>query len=431
MTTSHEAQPAPAGEGTKKRRFYGWYIPAAAFVMMFMMGALLVYGFSALLPAILEDTGWSRAAASGVYGLLYAEIGLMAPLYGMIITKFGARLPMAVGSVLGGVGLMMMSRVETIPAFYITFAVATLGLGIFNFGPLAVITNWFHKRRALAMGIFFAGTSISGLSFPLYSALIAEFGWRGAVSGGGVAILLICIPLSFVFRYRPEPYGYAVDGESTPETDAVDKAPSTEPHPEVSVMDILKTLPFQRAYWLLVFVGVAATMGFGAMLPHLLVHYGDVGIPESVAVIGFAIYAITSSIGRVGGGYVLDRQPKRIVIAFACAFLAIGLVGTAHATTTWHLVFFVLFLGPAYAVLLPAIPSLTAEVFGAGKFAMAFALVMLPPTVIGLVGPAIAGWLADVNGSYQMAFYLSAAVSLIGIPLVFRIPSTPVESLSD
>ena len=192
--------------------FFGWYLPIAALVLVLCYGLFLVYGFGVFLPEIIKETGWSKAQAAGVYGVLGAEVGLLAPIYGVIVDRFGSRKPMVIGSALSAVGLLLLSQVESLVSYYACFTLAGLGFGVYYFGPMAAIANWFKKNRALCMGIVLSGAGASSLLLPLLQSLVSDYGWRATMLGTGVATFLVCVPLSLLFRFRPEPYGYTVDG---------------------------------------------------------------------------------------------------------------------------------------------------------------------------------------------------------------------------
>ena len=408
--------PETTANNRQGKFFFGWYLPAAACVMTICYSILMIYGFGAYLPAIIEETGWSRAEASAVYGLIGAEVGLLAPLYGFIVNRFGARIPTTIGSILAGTGLILMSQMDSLLSFYLSFGLAGLGFAVYYFGPIAAITNWFNKNRALALGIVLAGSSLCGLMVPGLQWAVETFGWRPTIFGGGVVTLLLCVPLSLVLRFRPEPYGYTVDGEDQPQP-AEQETKASEEKPKLD----LKKAVGQPVYWLLAGMYAAVFAGFAGVLPHMFVFFKDVGIPESVGALSFIGYAVTSTIGRVGGGMLADRFDKRKVIAWASLAFGAGMLGTAFASEAWHLAFFVLLLAPGFAVVAPTIPALIADIYGERSFALIYALVLFPGMLLSLVAAGVTGWIADSYGSYQLAFFIAAGMGWTAIAMALKI----------
>ncbi len=405
----------------QKTFFYGWYLPAAALVMTLCYGIFLIYGFGVLLPSIIEETGWSRAEAAGVYGILTAEVGLLGPVYGTIISRFGSRVPMIFGSVLGGVGLMLMSRSNTLIMFYASFAASAAGFGVFYFGPTAAITNWFKKNRGLCIGIVLAGSSLSGAFLPVLQWAVDSFGWRETLMMGGGITILLCVPLSLVFRFRPEPYGYTVDGDTKSVVTSADGAASSKLSLEDSYYTKLANLVKHKSFWFLICYYIVINVSVTAIFPHIVVYFKDVGIAEATTALVFSAYAIVSIISRIGGGAIGDRYNKRYTLAIASFILALGMFGTGFISSTWHVIFFVLLIGPAFSVTLSVVPTLVADVFGARAFAIAFSWIMLPGMLVSLVGPGTVGWLADVNGTYRYAFLGLAVIILSSVPMILKV----------
>ena len=72
--------------------------------------------------------------------------------------------------------------------------------------------NWFQRGRPRAMGVLFSGNAGGYMIAPVVAALIVQFGWRGTLVIAAFAILIIGLPMAFVLRDRPEPYGLYPDG---------------------------------------------------------------------------------------------------------------------------------------------------------------------------------------------------------------------------
>ena len=398
--------------------FFGWYLPPAGLVLTLCYGLFLIYGFGQFLPAIIEETGWSRAEAGGVYGIIGAEVGLLGPLYGFIVSRFGSRVPMIAGSAMGALGLFLTSQSTTLVGYYLSVTLAGFGFGVYYFGPVSALANWFNKYRGLAMGIVIAGSGSAGLLLPALEWGISTYGWRDTMMMGGVITFLLCVPLSFLFRFKPEPFGYTVDG--LPASNEQNDGESDDPQTDADIS--FKQLISLPAFWLVIGASSVLNLGFGGLLPHMVQYFKDVGIAESTSATAFGIYAVVAVAARIGGGALADRFDKRRVIAFGFLVLALGIIGSAFVTEVWHLAFFILLLGPGFSVAFVAVPAFIAELFGPRIFPIAFAVAILPGTLLTLFAPAFTGWIYDTMGTYQPAFFIFGGVTLLGIPLALITP---------
>ena len=407
----------------KKRFFYGWYLPAAALVMTLCYGVFLIYGFGVLLPSIIEETGWSRAQASGVYGILTAEVGLLGPIYGAIVSRFGSRLPMVAGSILGALGLILMGESTTLLSFYASFSLAAAGFGVYYFGPTAAITNWFKKNRGLCIGIVLAGTSLSGVLLPILQWSVDTHGWRHTLFLGGLISAGVCIPLSSLFRFRPEDYGYSVDGLDNP--DSVETNFSSSVRTDVSSLPTFRPVNLLRNknFWLLVAYYAIVNTSVTALLPHIVVYFKDVGIAEAITASAFGVYALVSIVSRIGGGAIGDRFNKQLTLAIATLVLAFGVLGTAYITEVWHMAFFTLFVAAGYSVTLSVVPTIISEIYGTKAFAVVFSWVMLPGMIISLGGPVLVGFIADINGGYRESFIGLFIIIFLAAPIIMKVAS--------
>ena len=67
--------------------FYGWYIVGASFLIFIYMGGVVFYGFTAIFEPIANEFHWSYAQISLAASLRGLEIGLLAPLTGILVDR--------------------------------------------------------------------------------------------------------------------------------------------------------------------------------------------------------------------------------------------------------------------------------------------------------------------------------------------------------
>ncbi len=217
-----------AEEKRKPKLFYGWWIVLGATIADALSGGFYLYGFSAFFMPLINDFGWSRAATSGAFSLSRIEGGLLGPLGGFLVDKFGPRKMMLIGMTMIGAGFILLSRIDSLVAFYLVFTLCIavgVTLGIHQ-AVIVAVTNWFIKKRGMALGFASTGMGIGGALVPVLAWLIVQYGWRDTAVITGLTFWFVGIPIALMMRHRPEQYGYLPDGE-TPEEHVTEGNPES------------------------------------------------------------------------------------------------------------------------------------------------------------------------------------------------------------
>jgi MFS family permease len=243
----------------------------------------------------------------------------------------------------------------------------------------------------------------------------------------GIVSLAVGIPLSMLFRDRPEKYGYLPDGESTPVV-GNGNASGAKAAAGFSAKEALKT----RAFWMISAAMLFQQMGTSALGVHIVPYLESVGIPTAIAALSVTGMTVCSLIGRLGFGLIGDYANKRYLIALSIVLQTVGLACFAFITrdAMWLLIAFLLTYGPGFGGPIPLWPGLQADYFGTRNFGTIMGLLTLTSVVGGLASPIVAGWIFDVTGSYRTAWEISILVALPAIPLMLlnRPPHVPDAS---
>ena len=195
--------------------FYGWWVVAASVGIAVYIAAVVFYGFTAFFQPMADDLGWSYTEISLGASLRGLESGLMAPVVGMLIDRWGPRRVIFMGAILLSLGMFLLSRSTTLLSFYTAFAFIALGTsGCSMTALVTTVANWFKRNIGLASGIATCGFGLSGIMVPVIVKLIDAYEWRSAMAILALGALLIVAPLSLLFRHKPEQYGYLPDGDS-------------------------------------------------------------------------------------------------------------------------------------------------------------------------------------------------------------------------
>lgn len=95
----------------------------AGSALQLLHSALLGQAYGAYVVLLREDFGWSKTMLSAASSLREAENGIMGPVQGWLLDRFGPRAVARAGVVILGVGFMLFSRVNSPLTFFAAFFV--------------------------------------------------------------------------------------------------------------------------------------------------------------------------------------------------------------------------------------------------------------------------------------------------------------------
>ena len=397
--------------------FYGWWVVSGAFGIQVLLSALLMQSFGAYVPVLQEQFGWSKAQLSAAFSLQRVESGLLGPIQGWMLDRFGPRNVMRVGMLLFGIGLMAFSQVNSLMTFYLVFLLIAVGGSLGGFMSLtSTLVNWFVRKRATAMGVAQMGMSVGGLLVPLIAISLTDFGWRTTAFYSGVIVLLVGLPITQLMRRNPEEYGLLPDGESEQEA-AIRRRRAREE--QIEDPDDINFTPREamrtRAFWFISLGHGASVLVVSAVMVHLIVHLNEgLGYSLRAAATVVSLMTVMQMIGLPIGGFLGDRFEKRKIAIFAMFGHAAALIVLAYATNLAMVVFFAVVHGLAWGMRGPLMQAMRADYFGRRAFSkvMGFSSMIV---MIGMTsGPLVAGILADRLGNYQLGFTILGISAAVG-----------------
>ena len=377
------------------------------------------HGFSNFVIPLSDQFGWNRTIISTVVSLARLQTGLVGPLEGWAVDRLGPRRLALVGIPLMGLGYVLFSRINSLPAFFVVFILfislgSTLGFGT----PMSTaVANWFRRKRGLAFGIMWAGVGFGGIYVPALGWMVDRLGWRDTALWVGVAVLFIGVPLASVMRHRPEQYGYLPDGEAPgPPPDRTGATRPSEPDlsQDFTAREALRT----SSFWFLSFSITVRMLSSGGLGLHLVPYFIGLGASPIRAAALAGSVAVMSIPGRFGLSALGDYVNRRYVMAACLATMAIAFVFMGRADSIGGVIPALL----AYAVAqggVAVIPqSLVADYFGRRSYATIQGLRGSIQMIGTIAGPIIAGYVFDTTGSYSLAFFGFAGATAVSMVLV-------------
>jgi len=398
--------------------FYGWWIVLATSLIHIWGAGTFYYGFTAFFNPIVDELGWSYAATSFAASLRSIEGGIASPLVGFATDRYGARRLLVLGSILGGLGFILLARIQTLGSFYLIFIFLSVGSSLlFPVPGWTAVANWFVKKRGIALGTLSATMGIAGLIIYLVNWLIGLYGWRQTLVILGIGMWAIGIPSALVVRTRPEPYGLLPDGdEALPlkhGLSTVTLSPEAPKGQEFTARAALRT----RAFWMLAILVTLSAAALHAVVVHIMPYLVSIHFSRETAGLTASLLILVSAMGRFVLGWLTNRVDTRYLMALALLLQALGLLALTCVQGLGMAALFVGLFGPGYGGVITLRLTMQAEFFGSKAFG-AIQGIMMAILIIGtMASPLLAGYCFDIYGTYRPAWLMMALLLLIATPL--------------
>jgi MFS family permease len=133
---------------------YGCWIIVVAFYVCLVFSGSIFFAFSLFVKPLQEQFGWSRSNIMGAFTCLYLALAFTSPFAGKAVDRFGAKRVMALGGAIMAIGFLLLFALNSPLYFYLGNII--VGIGGSATGPIpgtAVVSDWFRKKRGLAIGI--------------------------------------------------------------------------------------------------------------------------------------------------------------------------------------------------------------------------------------------------------------------------------------
>lgn len=408
------------------RGFYGWWLVALSGFTMTIATVPLYHAMAVWSVALESQFGWSRGQLGLALTFTRIEGGLMGPVEGYLTDRLGARRMILAGLLILGVGFLLFAGVQNLWMFYLAFIVMALGQGLGSWLPLmTTINNWFSRRRAMAMGWANVGSRIGALLLvPAIAWAIdpeqQRLGWQWTALLLGVFTLLIAFPLTRLIRNRPQDYGQLPDGAAPAAAGNTPTAGATAgntrrrmSNPESGDLTAAQALR-TPAFWFISFGHGFTSMVILAIMTHLGLLLKDAGFDVQTTGWIVTVYTATAMVFQLVGGYIGDRWPKNLALFVFSSIQAAAIVMLTLAASLLSFYLFALLFGIGFGGRNPLTTAIRGEYFGRASFGRILGLSTVPMNVLLLIGSPLAGYMRDVQGSYDTAFLLLAGLNFLG-----------------
>lgn len=351
-----------------------------------------------IVPLIAAERGWSIAFTMGGFSLGLLAAGLCSPHVGHAIDRFGGRLVMAFGSLIGAFGLVLVVHAVHPALYYAAWIVLGIAMAanLYDaaFATLGYIFGAGARRPITALTL--AGGFASTVSWPMTHVLIESVGWHGTYLIYAAFLVCLSAPLH-AFALPLSRYSVEADKAGLPTAPAI-------------------VLPSRGAAFTLV-AAAFASYAFvpSALSAHMLAIFGRHGIdPATVVTIGALFGPAQVGARLVEFAFGRNLHPlwvaRGALSALVVAFVLLGLFGI---TTAAAAVFAVLF-GGANGLLTIARGAVPLSLFGAAGYGRLMGRIASPFMVMQSAAPLVMAFVIE-RASDGVALALAAVFAAIAL----------------
>lgn len=380
-----------------KKNGRGWIVVLSGIGINLAFGVL--YAWSIFAGRLQDSLGWSKTESALPYTVAIIMFAIMMIPAGSLQDKFGPRIITTIGGLLIGIGCILAGSLTTLPGLIFSFGILAgsgIGLGYAATTPAAV--KWFQpEKKGLITGLVVGGFGLAPLYIvPLSKYLISTYDIFASFRILGIFFLIITLPLA-QFVKNPETI-------STSNKSANKKSNSFD----LDFKQMIKTKEFYML-WFMFFAGATG----GLMTIGGLKSIVKVSLGESAAFQLVAFAAIANALGRPVAGNISQKLGRGKTMTLLYILQATSLF-LFHSLNSYIAVFAAAcMIYFSYGAMLSVFPSACSDNYGTKNLGLNYGIMFSAWGVGGIVGPIIGGKIADVTGSYSLAFSIAGVVLII------------------
>jgi len=391
-----------------------WLIVAALFMVTFGIATPLA-AYGVFLPVLAESFAWSRGAISTALSINLLLGGLAGFGIGALADRHGPRVMLALTVALAGAGFALVSMVDALWHLYLFVGVmGGVGMSSFYLLSASTVTRWFDEGRGLALALVLVGFNLGYISGgPLAAWLIARVGWRGAYAllGSGCGLLTMLAALTVRLPRAAEVTSLLRPARHAEATGVAAPSGGVPPARELSVT--LRDALADPRQWYLNFAWLLLG-GLAFMVSvHIVPFARDQGIGLAGASLALTAYGVGSVGGRLAAGVVSDRRGTITTIRVAYVIETLALVTLLWIPSREALLASLVVFGAGFAASDTMIVKVIPDVFGMRALGAIMGVLTLGWRSGAALGPAAAGFLYDLTGSYTVPFGAAPVAVLV------------------
>jgi MFS family permease len=415
----------------KPRIFYGWYVVAASWVMLFLINAV---SSGIFFKPILEDSKFhfDRASLSLVFMLALLLYAVATPFFGRIIDRFGPKLMVFICVVTQTVSAVLYGAANTV---WHIFTARFLYEVKASQSSQVLVNRWFVRQRGRAQGIMATGLPLGALVLtPLSQYLITAWGWRPTMFFWAGVGFVVMLPLAFLIRNSPREKGYDPDGDPLTESEPIRKSVSSVSIPDIAEVSGHSLAQAARvgSFWLLAGTQLICGIGCGFMMTHIVIFATDFGYSNMIGASLLSVQGGVNLLGILLTGHLSDKYSRSKVLGLthfirSLAFFTAVVFIVLDGSSLWMLYLAMVLFGFGWFTTSPLTSGLVADLFGGLSMGTIIGVTMSCHTVGMALGAYFGGVTYQATGSYNSFFIAQGVLELVaaGFAFAIRRPAPP------
>ncbi|MFN3889669.1 MAG: MFS transporter [Beijerinckiaceae bacterium] len=357
-----------------------------------------------LLPSLTTLLGASYLELGVAITLMNAVSAATQAPVGFLVDRFGARLLLLTGVIVGAAGFVLVAIAPTYPALIVAAVLIGLGNCVYHPADYSVLSAEMNAER---MGRAYSIHTFSGyLGFAVAPPVVLFLLWLGgprfALAATGVAGVLLSLPL--------------IPGLLQERRQARAPKPAAKPRTPALAL-ITGSVVALTAMFTLV------NLSTGMMQTYMVAAVSDLlALPQSVGAAALTIFFFALVAGVLAGGFLADRSKSQALVAlggFGMAAVFALLIPLLAPGATMALVL-IGATGFCAGLIMPSRDLLVRKASPADAVGRVFGIVTTGFNFGGMIGPLIGGALIDGKAPAWI-FYGSAAFMFATVAIALAV----------
>ncbi|MBW1709887.1 MAG: MFS transporter [Deltaproteobacteria bacterium] len=407
----------------KKKPFYGIWIVAGCFVLLFLYAGAGFYSFSIFIKPLEDYFGWSRAQISFTMSIYMIIHGIIGPFVGHITGIYGPRKVMTLFALGSGASFILVSFTNSLWSFYLAYAClsfTTVGIGFIPVSSL--LARWFVRRRGTAIGSAMVGIAAGGLVVaPLMGQIVSHFSWRMSFVFLGLLTWLLSLPITLlVLKSSPADMDLLPDGDTPEPADNQESmaAANSSLKAQEEGWPLSAALRSRSFYWIAAAFFFAPLAQLG-ILQHQVPLIIEAGISQAAAATALGLTAGFGGLGKLSFGRITELLPFRYAASLCFGLQALSVLILFNAHNIFLVWVYVAVFGFAMGGLIVLLPLAVGHFFGLAAFGVLMGAITMVQSFGSSAGAFLSGLIYDYMGSYHYALVAYICIYLAAIVAIF------------
>ena len=392
---------------SEQRWSYAWVILIVCMLIQAVPFGIAKNTLPQFISFVCEGEGFSLASFGTVFTVGVVISALVSPFIGRMFDNpaVNKKILFTVGGALAGGGFAMYAFCHSLPAFYGASAIVEVGCAIISsIGIPVMIQAWMPERRAMALGIAFAGGGIGNVVLQqIVPRMLERYGHGYTYLVLGVVSMAVAVPASLFFIRMP-------GKERSGETDS-----DTSGKWGYSFSELMK-IPM---FWVFAVGWIFVGLYVSGMTIQFMAYFVSLGYSTSARANIGSVFALFSIAGNIFGGAIFAKLGEKKGLTLAYALLIAGAVSLLLApySVLWGY-FFAVALGIAIYSYIIGPSYLTASLFGSKYYGTIVGIVTIFFAMGFAVGSVVFGLVAKNGENYTGAWIYNLICVLIASALI-------------